>query len=148
MGLLDGKTAIVTGGGSGIGKGIARIFLSEGCSVAIAGRNSDRLKAAADEIGKDKDRILAVPTDVTDSGQVSALFNKTTETFGKLDILVNNAGAFGGGRIEEITDETWDHVISTIVTGTFLCTREAFRIMKDAGGGRIVIQPASTPFGA
>jgi NAD(P)-dependent dehydrogenase (short-subunit alcohol dehydrogenase family) len=138
MGLLDGKTAIVTGGGSGIGKGIARIFLSEGCSVAIAGRSSDRLKAAADEIGNDENRILAVPTDVTDSGQVSALFNKIMETFGRLDILVNNAGAFGGGRIDEITDETWDRVISTIVTGTFLCTREAFKIMKDAGGGRIV----------
>lgn len=138
MGLLDGKTAIVTGGGSGIGKGIAKIFHSEGCSVVIAGRNSDRLRTAVDEIGEDSDRFLAIPTDVTDTGQVSALFERTMEAFGSMDILVNNAGAFGGGRIDEITDETWDRVISTIVTGTFLCTREAFRIMKDAGGGRIV----------
>ena len=138
MGLLDGKTAIVTGGGSGIGKGIARIFLSEGCAVVIAGRSVDRLKAAEDEMRTDGNRLLAVPTDVSDSGQVSALFKKTMETFGRLDILVNNAGAFGGGRIDEVTDETWDRVISTTVNGTFYCTREAFKIMKDAGGGRIV----------
>ncbi|RJQ49745.1 MAG: SDR family oxidoreductase [Desulfobacteraceae bacterium] len=138
MGRLDGKVAVVTGGGSGIGKGIARIFLDEGCSVVIAARNSDRLEAAAEELGKMGVRLTAIATDVTDPGQVKALFEKTIDLYGRLDILVNNAGAFGGGRIDEITDDTWDRVLRTNVTGTFHCTREAFRIMKEAGGGRII----------
>jgi NAD(P)-dependent dehydrogenase (short-subunit alcohol dehydrogenase family) len=138
MGLLDGKVAVITGGGSGIGKGIAKIFLKEGGSVVIAARNADRLDAAAKEIGKGGLPLLAVATDVMDSGQVKNLFQKAMDRFGRLDILVNNAGAFGGGRIDEITDETWNQVIGTNLTGAFFCTREAFNIMKDAGGGRII----------
>ena len=138
MGLLDGKVAVITGGGSGIGKGIAKIFLKEGCSVVIGARNADRLDAAAKEIGKGGLPLLAVATDVTDSGQVKNLFQNAMDRFGRLDILVNNAGAFGGGRIDDITDDTWNQVIGTNLTGAFFCTREAFKIMKDAGGGRII----------
>jgi len=138
MGVLDGKVAVVTGGGSGIGKGIARIFASEGCAVVITGRNREKLEAAADAIGTSGGTVVALPTDVTDAGQVKDLFRKVMDRFGRLDILVNNAGAFGGGRIDEITDETWLRVISTNITGVFYCTREAFKIMKDAGGGRII----------
>jgi len=138
MGLLDGKVAIVTGGGSGIGKGIANIFLAEGCSVVIAARNAERLNAAAQALGQGGLPVTAVPTDVTDSAQVNALFRKTMDRFGRLDILVNNAGAFGGGRIDTITDDAWNQVIGTCLTGAFFCTREAFKIMKDAGGGRII----------
>jgi NAD(P)-dependent dehydrogenase (short-subunit alcohol dehydrogenase family) len=138
MGQLDGKVAIVTGGGSGIGKGIARIFLAEGCTVIIAARNAERLNATVEELGKGGASVEAIPTDVTKVNEVKALFKKTMDKFGRLDILVNNSGAFGGGRIDELTDETWNRVLSTNVTGPFLCTREAFKIMKDAGGGRII----------
>lgn len=138
MGQLDGKVAIITGGGSGIGKGIARIFLAENCNVVIAARNAERLNAAVEELGQEGSPPEAIATDVTDVNQVKVLFQKTMDRFGRLDILVNNSGAFGGGRIDELTDETWNRVISTNVTGPFLCTREAFKIMKAAGGGRII----------
>jgi len=138
VGLLDGKVAIITGGGTGIGKGIAKIFLSEGCSLVIAARNEERLNAAAEAIGKGGLPVVAIPTDITDSAQVTALFQKTMERFGRLDILVNNAGAFGGDRIDLVTDEMWNRVLATNLTGPFFCTREAFHIMKEAGGGRII----------
>lgn len=138
MGQLDGKVAIVTGGGSGIGKGIARAFAQEGCAVVIAGRNADRLQAAAEELAGCGGEILAVPTDVTDERQVKALFERTMSRFGRLDILVNSSGAFDGGPLEEISLEAWNRVIGANLTGPFLCIREAFPIMKRAGGGRII----------
>jgi NAD(P)-dependent dehydrogenase (short-subunit alcohol dehydrogenase family) len=138
VGLLDGKVAIITGGGTGIGKGITEIFLSEGCSVVIAARNKEKLNTAVKALGKGGRAVVAIPTDVTDSAQVKALFQKTMKRFGRLDILVNNAGAFGGERIDLVTDELWNRVLDTNLTGPFFCTREAFHIMKDAGGGRII----------
>ncbi|MEX0761050.1 MAG: SDR family oxidoreductase [Dehalococcoidia bacterium] len=138
MGQLDGKVAIVTGGGTGIGKGIAKAFAQEGCSVVIAARNADRLNAAADELRQTGSEILPVPTDVTNEANVRELFRQTMDKFGRLDILVNNSGAFDGGPIESISLESWKRVMDTNVTGPFLCTREAFAIMKNAGGGRIV----------
>lgn len=139
MGKLDGKVAIVTGGGSGIGKGIARAYAEEGCAVVLAGRNVARLEQAAQEMaGATGAAVLAVPTDVTDEAQVKALFAQTMERFGRLDILVNSSGAFDGGRVDQISLEAWNRVMGANVTGPFLCTREAFAIMKDAGGGRII----------
>ena len=138
MGQLDGKVAIVTGGGTGIGKGIAKAFVDEGCSVVIAARNQDRLQAAADELGANGGTVVAIATDVTDEGQVADLFAKTMDQFGKLDILVNNSGAFDGGPVEDLTMDQWQRVIQVNVTGPFLGSREAFRIMKKQGGGRII----------
>jgi len=138
MGQLDGKVAIVTGGGTGIGKGIAKAFVDEGCSVVIAARNQDRLQAAADELGANGGTVVAIATDVTDEGQVADLFAKTMDQFGKLDILVNNSGAFDGGPVEDLTIDQWQRVIQVNVTGPFLGSREAFRIMKKQGGGRII----------
>jgi NAD(P)-dependent dehydrogenase (short-subunit alcohol dehydrogenase family) len=138
MGQLTGKVAIVTGGGSGIGKGIAKLFAQEGCAVAIAGRTAARLEAAAEEMRQAGGQVLAVPTNVADEEQVAALFAKTMEAFGRLDILVNAAGAFDGGPVENLSLEAWQNVVNANLTGPFLCTREAFRIMKPAGGGRIV----------
>jgi NAD(P)-dependent dehydrogenase (short-subunit alcohol dehydrogenase family) len=138
MGKLDGRVAIVTGGGSGIGKAIATAFREEGCSVVIAGRNADRLLNAASKVDGTGLKLVAIPTDVTDQDQVATLFRQTVDRFGQLDILVNNAAAFDSGRIDQVSLEAWTRVIGTNVTGPFLCTREAFRIMKDAGGGRIV----------
>jgi len=139
MGKLDGQVAIVTGGGSGIGKGIARAFASEGCSLMLAARNVARLEEAASEIRAESGvKVLVKGTDVTQEGDVIALFKTTIDAYGRLDILVNNSGAFDGGLIEDLTIETWNKVVGVNITGPFLCTREAFRIMKPAGGGRII----------
>ena len=138
MGQLDGKVAIVTGGGSGIGKGIAKAFADEGCSVVIAARNSDRLDAAAAELSNGGGTVISIPTDVTSEEQMISLFAKTIDQFGKLDVLVNNSGAFDGGPVEELTMEQWQKVIDVNVTGPFLGSREAFKIMKKQGGGRII----------
>ncbi|MDG0867656.1 SDR family oxidoreductase [Candidatus Lucifugimonas marina] len=138
MGQLDGKVAIVTGGGSGIGKGIAKAFADEGCSVVIAARNAERLDAAAAQLSSGGATVISIPTDVTSEEQVASLFAKTMDQFGKLDVLVNNSGAFDGGPVEDLTMEQWNKVIDVNVTGPFLGSREAFRIMKKQGGGRII----------
>jgi NAD(P)-dependent dehydrogenase (short-subunit alcohol dehydrogenase family) len=138
MKQLQDRVAIVTGGGSGIGKGIAGAFAKEGCSVVIASRTAARLRAAARELAQFGSQILAVPTDVSDEAQVKALFRQTMDRFGRLDILVNSSGAFDGGPIDEIPLEAWNNVIGANLTGPFLCTREAFSVMKKAGGGRII----------
>jgi len=135
MGKLDGKVAIVTGGGTGIGKGIARAFAAEGARVVIASRSEQTLNEAAGELG---DKVLAVPTDLKVEAQITALFERTIAEMGQLDILVNNSGVFEGGPIEDLSLETWQHVMDVNLTGVFLCTREAMRIMKPAGGGRII----------
>lgn len=138
MGQLDGKIAIVTGGGTGIGKGIAKAFVDEGCSVVIAARDAARLEATADELSSRGGIVVAIQTDVTNEEQMIKLFARTMEQFGKLNILVNNSGAFDGGPIEELTMEKWQRVIDVNVTGPFLGSREAFKIMKPQGGGRII----------
>ncbi|MFN2134194.1 MAG: SDR family oxidoreductase [Anaerolineae bacterium] len=138
MAKLEGKVAIVTGGGTGIGKGIAQAFAGEGCTVVIASRNEARLRAAAESLRRTGAEIAAIPTDVTVEPQVKALFARTMDRFGRLDILVNSSGAFDGGPIDEISLEAWDKVIGANLTGPFLCIREAFPIMKAAGGGRII----------
>jgi NAD(P)-dependent dehydrogenase (short-subunit alcohol dehydrogenase family) len=138
MAKLEGKVAIVTGGGTGIGKGIAQAFAGEGCTVVIASRNEARLRAAAESLRRTGAEIAAIPTDVTIELQVKALFARTMDRFGRLDILVNSSGAFDGGPIDEIPLEAWDKVIGANLTGPFLCIREAFPIMKASGGGRII----------
>jgi NAD(P)-dependent dehydrogenase (short-subunit alcohol dehydrogenase family) len=138
MGQLEQRVAIVTGGGSGIGKAIALAYAREGCNLAIAGRNAARLEAAADEMRACGGEVLAIPCDVTDEGQVIALFERALARFGRLDILVNSAGAFDGGPIENLSLAAWNNVIGACLTGPFLCTREAFKIMKPARGGRII----------
>ena len=138
MAKLEGKVAIVTGGGTGIGKGIAQAFAGEGCTVVIASRNEARLRAAAESLRRTGAEIAAIPTDVTVEPQVKALFARTMDRFGRLDILVNSSGAFDGGPIDEIPLEAWQNVIGANLTGPFLCIREAFPIMKASGGGRII----------
>ncbi len=141
MGLLDGKVAVVTGGGSGIGKAIAAAYAREGCNVVIASRDAAKLEASANEMRSAATggaKVVAIVADVTDEKQVIALFGDVMKQFKRLDILVNNSGAFGGGRIDTLTLEKWKQVMDVNVTGMFLCLREAFKIMKDAGGGRII----------
>jgi NAD(P)-dependent dehydrogenase (short-subunit alcohol dehydrogenase family) len=138
MGKLDEKVAIVTGGGSGIGKAIARSLADEGATVVIAGRTKKTLERAAQEIGASGSTVVPIPTDVTDETQVDALFARIMELFHRVDILVNNAGATDGAPLTEISTAMWDKVIATNLKGPFLCTRAAMRIMKRQGGGRIL----------
>ena len=138
MGQLDGKIAIVTGAGTGIGKGIARAYAREGASLVVASRNRQNLEGTAEELRPRGATVLVVPTDVADEAQVVALFERTIEEFGRLDILVNNSGAFDGGPLEELTLEAWQRVIDVNLTGAFLCSREAMKIMKRQRGGRII----------
>jgi NAD(P)-dependent dehydrogenase (short-subunit alcohol dehydrogenase family) len=138
MGKLDGRVAIVTGGGSGIGKGIARGLALEGASTIIAARGVERLNRTVEEITALRGKAVAVPADVTDETAVDALFERAMELFQRVDILVNNAGAIDGGPLDELSVETWDKVIATNLRGPFLCTRCAMRIMKRQGGGRIL----------
>jgi NAD(P)-dependent dehydrogenase (short-subunit alcohol dehydrogenase family) len=136
----NGKVALVTGGGSGIGRASALALAREGFAVVVAGRRPEPLNDTAAEIERLQAKALPVPTDVTDPESVKALFEKTRETFGRLDVLFNNAGFGAAAPIEELAYERWRAVIDTILTGSFLCTQEAFKIMKDQKpmGGRII----------
>ena len=134
------KVAIVTGAGSGIGRATAVALMEVGYSVTLAGRRRDALEAtsASARIGSS---VVIVPTDVRDIHSVQALFRKTIESFGRLDLLFNNAGVGAPPvPIDELTLEQWQTVVDINLTGPFLCTQEAFRIMKDQEpqGGRII----------
>ena len=136
-----GKVAIVTGAGTGIGKCAALALLEEGYAVALAGRRAEPLEAVVAEAGAASSRAMAVPTDVSDPQAVRALFASTKEKFGRLDLLFNNAGVFGPrALLEDISYEDWKAVVDINLTGSFLCTQEAFRLMasQDPRGGRII----------
>jgi NAD(P)-dependent dehydrogenase (short-subunit alcohol dehydrogenase family) len=135
-----GKVAIVTGAGSGIGKASALALLREGYAVALAGRRKEMLEAVARE-AKPGARTLVVPTDVADPASIRALFAKTQEAFGRLDLLFNNAGIGAPAvPLEDLPFEQWKAVVDTNLTGSFVCTQEAFKIMKSQSprGGRII----------
>ena len=137
----NGKVAIVTGAGSGIGKAVAVTLLKDGYSVALAGRRADALAQAVKEAGDAGSRALAVPTDVGNPASVHALFARARERFGRLDLLFNNAGTGAPGiPLEDLTYEQWQNVVNVNLTGIFLCTQEAIRIMKaqTPRGGRII----------
>ena len=138
MPKLKGLVAVVTGASRGIGKAIAKLFGEEGCRLAICARNERELDATASELrGRGVD-VLALSVDITDERAVDGLFSSTMRQFGRVDVLVNNAGAFDSGRIDELTLEAWSNVIGTCLTGAFLCTRAAFRIMQEQKNGRIL----------
>jgi NAD(P)-dependent dehydrogenase (short-subunit alcohol dehydrogenase family) len=134
------KVAIVTGAGSGIGKAVAVALLQGGYRVALSGRRQEPLAQAVSEAGVSAKQALIVPTDVRDPAAVRALFARTKEAFGRLDVLFNNAGISAGGLLEDLSHEQWQAVVDTNLTGPFLCTQEAFKIMKsqDPRGGRII----------
>jgi NAD(P)-dependent dehydrogenase (short-subunit alcohol dehydrogenase family) len=135
---LSGQVAVVTGANQGIGKGIALALAKEGCRLAICARNAGKLEATADVLRGAGAEVLAVPTDVSKEVDVVAFFDAIEKQFGRMDILVNNAGAFDGGRIDELTMEAWNNVIGACLTGTFLCSREAFKRMVPQKSGRIL----------
>jgi len=137
---MNNPVAIVTGAGSGIGKACALAFLRDGYCVVLAGRRAEPLLQTAAESGAGE-RALPVPTDVSRPESVRALFATTKEKFGRLDVLFNNAGISGPAvPLEELTFEAWKSVVDINLTGPFLCTQEAFRLMKSQNpmGGRII----------
>ena len=132
------KVAIITGAGTGIGKAVALALVGEGYAVVLAGRRKVLLEETAAQGGSG---TLAVPTDVGDPTAVLALFARTKETFGRLDLLFNNAGiGLASTPLEDLTYEQWKSVVDVNLTGAFLCTQQAFRMMKDQQprGGRII----------
>ena len=155
----SGRVAIVTGAGSGIGKAAALALLREGYRVSLAGRRRERLDETASESGAGE-RALVVPTDVADPAAVEALFARTRDAFGRLDVLFNNAGRSSPAvPLEDFTFEQWNKIVGVNLTGMFLCTQAAFRIMKsqDPRGGRIINngsisahtpRPSSAPYTA
>jgi NAD(P)-dependent dehydrogenase (short-subunit alcohol dehydrogenase family) len=137
----DKRIALVTGAGSGIGRASALALLREGYSVVLAGRRLGALEDTAARAGPDAARALAVSADVSDPSSVHALFEQTKATFGRLDVLFNNAGSGAPPvPLEDLTVEQWRRVVDVNLTGAFLCTREAFRLMKEQAprGGRII----------
>jgi NAD(P)-dependent dehydrogenase (short-subunit alcohol dehydrogenase family) len=135
------KVAVVTGAGSGIGKAVVLALLREGYSVVLAGRRPELLHRTREEAGELGARALPVRTDVRNPEEVRALFAAAVSTFGRVDLLFNNAGVnVPGVLLEDLDYESWRAVLDTNVTGAFLCTQEAFRIMKDQEppGGRII----------
>jgi NAD(P)-dependent dehydrogenase (short-subunit alcohol dehydrogenase family) len=135
------KVALVTGGGSGIGKATALSLLKENYSVVLAGRRSEALEQVLAEAGLNRSRVLAVPADVSNAVSVNELFEKTKKTFGRLDLLFNNAGTNAAPvLLEDLPVAEWRRVIDVNLTGAFLCTQAAFRLMKEQTprGGRII----------
>ncbi|NGN42912.1 SDR family oxidoreductase [Mesorhizobium sp. CGMCC 1.15528] len=134
------KIALVTGGGTGVGKAIAEALLAAGFTVVITGRRQDVLDKAASELARGG-KVRAIPADIGDPGSVATLFETVKAEFGRLDLLVNNAG-MGAPAVpmEEITFEQWSAVVGANLTGAFLCTQQAFRLMKAQAprGGRII----------
>jgi NAD(P)-dependent dehydrogenase (short-subunit alcohol dehydrogenase family) len=138
---LSAKVAVITGAGSGIGRRVALALGREGYALVLAGRRREALAATAIDLQESGFPTLVVSTDVSKAASVKALFAKTRKAFGRVDLLFNNAGVFGPTvLLEEVTPAQWRQVIDTNLTGAFLCTQEAFRMMRRQRprGGRII----------
>jgi len=150
--MSDSKIALVTGAGTGIGKAVALALVAAGYTTVITGRRPEPLEEVVQESGG---KAVALPADITDEASVAALFGEIKKRFGRLDVLFNNAGVNAPPvNIEDLDVAKWKAVIDTNVTGVFLCTQAAFRIMKDQDpmGGRIINnvmpRPNSAPYTA
>jgi len=136
---LKGKVAIVTGGASGIGEAVGKLFAENACAVVLADINEERLKRVVEEIARGGGTCRGVRADVSVESQVKDLFRGTVEEFGRVDILVNSAGRDSlAPPISEVTLEEWQKTIDPNLTAVFLTCREAFRIMEKQGGGKII----------
>ncbi|HEY6974289.1 MAG TPA: SDR family oxidoreductase, partial [Nitrospiraceae bacterium] len=138
MKLLEGKTAIVTGSSSGIGKAIALRFAGEGAKVVVAARRVKLCEQTVAQIRKAGGEGVVIQTDVMDERQVDTLMQNTMRRYGRIDILVNNAGIFGGRRLAETSTAAFDEVMNVNLRGTFFCCRAGFKQMKKQNGGLII----------
>ena len=132
---LKGKSAIITGGGSGIGLACTQLFSTEGAKVAIMGRRPDRLEAVSKEVGN---QVLAITGDITNSNDINNLVSKTINTFGKIDIVVNNGGIFAGFPIHETKDEDWNIIMDTNIRSVFQLTKRVLPHMMERKAGTFV----------
>tara|TARA_B100000029_G_scaffold515762_1_gene624532 strand:+ start:403 stop:1164 length:762 start_codon:yes stop_codon:yes gene_type:complete len=135
------KTAIITGAGAGIGRATALALLNAGYAVALAGRNIETLQATEELAGHNRPNALSIVTDISDPSSILNLFSEVKNQFGRLDLLFNNAGiGAGNSLLEELPIDQWKQVVDINLTGSFICTQEAFKIMKnqDPMGGRII----------
>lgn len=137
MNMLEGKAAIVTGGGTGIGRGIALAFGERGVSVAVCGRRPEPLQNTASKLREMGAEAAALPGDVSRQEQAQAIVEGTVERFGGVDILVNNAGIGGSGPIHDHSVEVWDRVMGVNLRGPFLMARYSLPYMREAGGGHV-----------
>ena len=156
----DQKISIVTGAGTGVGKSASLALADEGWTIVLAGRRKDPIEAVANEIKSRGGNASAIVTDTSDTKSVKGLFEETKQAFGRLDLLFNNAGTNAPGvSLEDLSFEQWTNVVNVNLTGVFLCTQEAFRLMKAQTpmGGRIinngsisahVPRPGSAPYTA
>lgn len=136
---LSGKTVLVTGASTGIGKAIAVGVAKEGANVIVNyNHGTEGAKCAVDEIVRIGRKAIAIKADIQNVAEIQAMFKKIKNEFGKLDVLINNAGISLWVRLFEITEEKWDSVINTNLKGTFFCSLEAAKMMKDSGGGSII----------
>jgi 3-oxoacyl-(acyl-carrier-protein) reductase len=135
---LQGKTALVTGAGRGLGRGIALKLAAEGAYTIVADMITENAEAVVAEINATGGRALAMPCDISKLAEVEALFAKTIETCGRVDIVVNNAGINRDAMLHKTTDEQWDQVIAVNLTGTFYMMREAAKRMREQESGRII----------
>ena len=138
-GRLDGKTALVTGGGRGIGAGIARVFAAEGARVLIATRTVSRGAAVARGISKAGGEASAMATDVADTDQVRAMVSEARKRLGSIDIVAHNAGVFPSSTISRMKEAEWDHVLDTNLKSLFVITKAVLPHMVRRGYGRIVV---------
>jgi NAD(P)-dependent dehydrogenase (short-subunit alcohol dehydrogenase family) len=139
-GKLAGQIAVVTGGGSGIGRAAAGLFAREGAAVAIIDLVATAAKETAAQIAEAGGRSLAVAADISDPAQVSRAFGEILGEFGRVDVLYNNAGVNSSGSVVDATDEDWDRCFAVNAKGTFLCSRAAAAAMLESGGGSIINQ--------
>ncbi|MCH8987949.1 MAG: SDR family oxidoreductase [Chloroflexi bacterium] len=138
---LDGKSVVITGGGTGLGRAMVRAMARAGADLVIAGRRTGPIEEAAAEAETLGARAASVATDVTDSAQVANLMQTCLDRFGKIDVLVNNAGAVSDNvrkPIWDLTDEEWDRIMKVNLTGAFYCSREVSQTMVDQGHGKII----------
>jgi NAD(P)-dependent dehydrogenase (short-subunit alcohol dehydrogenase family) len=144
--LLAGQTAIITGGGSGLGFGIAQSLTAHGANVVLTARKMDRLEVAAKSINDAGGHAIAVQCDIRDPDQVEAMVHRAEETFGRIHILINNAGATFWSKAEELSPNGWRSVIDIDVNGTFFCSQAVARRMIRDGGGSMVMITSTSPW--